>query len=132
MLTTFIPDDHHTRRTTTSTQELCQHVQVRPLLEAEKQKGGSPCVEVPENCVVQLPAKRGSAEGYRYDFDRVYKMSSPGRQMFAEVVQPLLDRFMQGFNTTVRLMSCHLHFATVSTPPCALYADIAASVRQQS
>ncbi|BDA40756.1 Kinesin-like protein KIN-4A [Coccomyxa sp. Obi] len=76
-------------------------VVVRPLLEAEKQKGGSPCVEVPESCVVQLPAKRGGTEGYRYDFDRVYKMSSPGRQMFAEVVQPLLDRFMQGFNTTV-------------------------------
>ncbi|CAL8466939.1 g6475 [Coccomyxa elongata] len=74
---------------------------VRPLLGAEKQKGGAPCVEVPESCVVQLPSKRGSAEGYRYDFDRVYKMSSPGRQMFAEVVQPLLDRFMQGFNTTV-------------------------------
>lgn len=91
---------------------LCERVQVRPLLEAEKQKGGSPCVEVPESCVVQLPAKRGSAEGYRYDFDRVYKMSSPGRQMFAEVVQPLLDRFMQGFNTTVRLLSCHPHTAT--------------------
>ena len=24
-----------------------------------------------------------------------------GRQMFAEVVQPLLSRFIQGFNTTV-------------------------------
>jgi hypothetical protein len=71
------------------------------LLELEKQKGGSPCVEVPESCVVQLPSKRGGSDGHRFDFDRVYKMSSPGRQMFAEVVQPLLGRFLQGFNTTV-------------------------------
>lgn len=83
-------------------------------------------MEVPESCVVQLPSKRGSAEGYRYDFDRVYKMNSPGRQMFAEVVQPLLDRFMQGFNTTVRFLFCHLHFATMSTFPCALPTGIAA------
>ncbi|KAK9916347.1 hypothetical protein WJX75_001590 [Coccomyxa subellipsoidea] len=76
-------------------------VVVRPLLELEKQKGGSPCVEVPESCVVQLPSKRGGSDGHRFDFDRVYKMSSPGRQMFAEVVQPLLGRFLQGFNTTV-------------------------------
>ena len=74
---------------------------MRPLLELEKQKGGSPCVEVPESCVVQLPSKRGGSAGHRFDFDRVYKMSSPGRQMFAEVVQPLLGRFLQGFNTTV-------------------------------
>lgn len=75
---------------------------MRPLLELEKQKGGASCVEVPESTVVQLPSKRGGSDAYRFDFDRVYKMSSPGRQMFAEVVQPLLERFMQGFNTTVR------------------------------
>lgn len=29
------------------------------------------------------------------------QMANPGRQMFAEVVQPLLERFVQGFNATV-------------------------------
>ena len=89
------------RRNEHCRQQLVHCAQVRPLLEQEKQKGGAPCVEVPESCVVQLPSKRGGSEGYRFDFDRVYKMNSPGRQMFAEVVQPLLGRFLQGFNTTV-------------------------------
>jgi len=54
-------------------------VQVRPLLDFEKAKGNTVCVDVPNTTVVQLPPRRGtSGEPFRFDFDRVYKMSNPG------------------------------------------------------
>lgn len=59
-------------------------------------------MDVLDTTTVQMPGKRGASEPFKFEFDRVYKMSSPGRQMFAEVVQPMLGRFLQGFNTTVR------------------------------
>ena len=56
-----------------------QAAQVRPLLSHEKAKSSSECVEVPSTTVVQLPPRRGtSSDPFRFDFDRVYKMSNPG------------------------------------------------------
>ena len=37
-------------------------------------------MEVPSTTIVQLPPRRGASEPYRFDFDRVYKMSNPGGQ----------------------------------------------------
>ena len=76
-------------------------MQVRPLLDFEKQKGGGTCIEAPNATTVALPGRRGEAEGFTFEYDRVYKMINPGRQLFAEVVEPLLQRLLQGFNTTV-------------------------------
>jgi hypothetical protein len=79
---------------------------VRPLLDAEKQKGGTVCVEVPDATTVALPGRKDRPqETFKFEYDRVYKMANPGRQMFAEVVQPLLGHFLQGFNTTVGPLS---------------------------
>ena len=55
-------------------------MQVRPLLDAEKAKGAAACLEAPSTTVVQLPPRRDASEPYRFDFDRVYKMSNPGAQ----------------------------------------------------
>ena len=74
---------------------------MRPLLDGEKARGAKDVVEVADTCQVRLPARRGGAEAASFGFDRAYKMANPGRQMFAEVVQPLLERFVQGFNATV-------------------------------
>ena len=40
-----------------------------------------------------------------FEYDRVYKMVSKeaARGLFAELVQPLLDGFVKGFNATVSL-----------------------------
>ncbi len=75
--------------------------QVRPLLDAERARGATDVVAVADTCQVRLPARRGGAEAAAFTFDRAYKLANPGRQMFAEVVQPLLQRFVQGFNATV-------------------------------
>jgi hypothetical protein len=75
--------------------------QVRPLLDAERARGAADVVAVADTCQVRLPARRGGAEAAAFTFDRAYKLANPGRQMFAEVVQPLLQRFVQGFNATV-------------------------------
>ena len=77
------------------------HLQVRPLLDFEKQKGAGVCIEAPNATTIALPGRRGEAEGFTFEYDRVYKMTNPGRQLFAEVVEPLLQRLLQGFNTTV-------------------------------
>lgn len=69
--------------------------QVRPLLDGEKARGAKDVVEVADTCQVRLPARRGGAEAASFGFDRAYKMANPGRQMFAEVVQPLLERFVR-------------------------------------
>ena len=153
-------------------------MQVRPLLDTEKARGAAACVEAPSTTVVQLPPRRDASEPYRFDFDRVYKMSNPGaqaqilssayaraichalapattpsqpaasgawqplllvvtqhrsaecpcmctgRQMFAEVVQPLLSRFIQGFNTTVSRCS------RLATPLTSSYLQHCASRSQ--
>ena len=55
-------------------------MQVRPLLDSEKAKGAAACVDAPSTTVIQLPPRRDASEPYRFDFDRVYKMSNPGGQ----------------------------------------------------
>ena len=82
-----------------------------------KAEGATSCVEVPDATTVSLPGRRGAAEGFKFEYDRVYRMSNPGRQMFAEVVQPLLGRFLQGFNTTVRTI-CAAHPPAACGPVC--------------
>ena len=73
---------------------------MRPLLDSEKAKGAAACVEAPSTTVVQLPPRRDASEPYRFDFDRVYKMSNPGEQ-----AKPLLSATMP-FATL-----CHLQQA---------------------
>ena len=59
-------------------------------------------MEVQGATTVTLPGRKDRpADSFKFDYDRVYRMANPGRQMFAEVVQPLLAHFLQGFNTTV-------------------------------
>jgi hypothetical protein len=36
-----------------------------------------------------------------FDFDRVYKGAGIGRQLFAELTEPVLRQFLNGFNATV-------------------------------
>lgn len=49
-------------------------------------------------------AGSSTTEAYNFDYDRVYKLDSKeeSRRLFVELVQPLLDRFLMGFNVTVR------------------------------
>ena len=44
-----------------------------------------------------------TTEAYNFDYDRVYRLDSKeeSRRLFLELVQPLLDRFLMGFNVTV-------------------------------
>ena len=58
-----------------------------------------------------------NTEAYKFDYDRVYKLDSKeeSRRLFAELVQPLLDNFLQGFNVTVSLAASSL----MSIRPCA-------------
>lgn len=52
-----------------------------------------------------------NTEAYNFDYDRVYKLDSKeeSRRLFVELVQPLLDRFLQGFNVTVSAEELHVN-----------------------
>ncbi|MEW5302191.1 MAG: hypothetical protein WDW36_004996 [Sanguina aurantia] len=81
-------------------------VVVRPLMQFEKDKGAKDIVEMLSNTKMKLPPKAvggASQDGYPFDFDRVYRIqdASGNRQMFSEVVVPVVGRFCQGFNATV-------------------------------
>ncbi|KAK9810499.1 hypothetical protein WJX72_011819 [[Myrmecia] bisecta] len=80
-------------------------VVVRPLTDAEKKKTAKECIEVQPPSLVKLPAHNANApaEGYQFEYDRVYKLSGrpDGTRLFMESVQPLLARYLQGFNATV-------------------------------
>eukprot|EP00798_Chlamydomonas_sp_ICE-L_P020233 gene20233-26985_t len=82
-------------------------VMVRPLLDFETRKDAKTkdIVMLVPPCKIKLPKKpTGSAEdGYNFDFDRVYRADNPqaGKQMFAQLVLPVVERFCQGFNGTV-------------------------------
>ncbi len=81
-------------------------MQVRPLIDLEKAKKAKECVQVePPNKIKLPPLQLGSTntEAYNFDYDRAYKLDSKeeSRRLFAELVQPLLDRYLQGFNVTV-------------------------------
>lgn len=82
-------------------------VQVRPLIELEKAKKAQSCVQVEPPNKIKLPpmqfAGSSATDAYNFDYDRVYKLDSKeeSRRLFVELVQPLLDRFLVGFNVTV-------------------------------
>lgn len=93
-------------------------MQVRPLIDLEKAKKAKDCVQVqPPNKIKLPPMQLGSTntEAYNFDYDRVYKLDSKeeSRRLFAELVQPLLDRYLQGFNVTVSAdpLQCSASFA---------------------
>ena len=82
-------------------------LQVRPLIDLEKAKKAKECVIVEPPNKVKLPpmqlAGSTNTEAYNFDYDRAYKLDSKeeSRRLFVELVQPLLDRYLQGFNVTV-------------------------------
>ena len=82
-------------------------MQVRPLIDLEKAKKAQSCVQVEPPNKIKLPPMQFSGssttEAYNFDYDRVYKLDSKeeSRRLFVELVQPLLDRFLMGFNVTV-------------------------------
>lgn len=82
-------------------------MQVRPLIDLEKAKKAQNCVQVEPPNKIKLPPMQfaGSSitDAYNFDYDRVYKLDSKeeSRRLFVELVQPLLDRFLMGFNVTV-------------------------------
>ncbi|DBA99762.1 hypothetical protein WJX82_005490 [Trebouxia sp. C0006] len=89
-----------------STSSVKVAVVVRPLIDLEKAKKAKECVQVePPNKIKLPPLQLGSTntEAYNFDYDRAYKLDSKeeSRRLFAELVQPLLDRYLQGFNVTV-------------------------------
>lgn len=82
-------------------------MQVRPLIDLEKAKKAKDCIQVEPPNKIKLPPMQFSGasttEAYNFDYDRVYKLDSKeeSRRLFVELVQPLLDRFLMGFNVTV-------------------------------
>ena len=86
----------------------CQ--QVRPLLENEETKKAKTCCHVQNDQTVVL-SPRGSgpgptgpdAERLAFQMERAYLLNSllAERRLFGELINPLLDRFLAGFNATV-------------------------------
>lgn len=80
-------------------------MQVRPLIDLEITRKAKDCVQlVPPNKIKLASAgPSDGGEGFNFDYDRVYKLNSKeeSRRLFAELVQPLLEKFLQGFNVTV-------------------------------
>ncbi|KAL3154275.1 hypothetical protein ABBQ32_013766 [Trebouxia sp. C0010 RCD-2024] len=90
-----------------STSSVKVAVVVRPLIDLEKAKKAQNCVQIEPPNKIKLPpmqfAGSSTTEAYNFDYDRVYKLDSKeeSRRLFVELVQPLLDRFLMGFNVTV-------------------------------
>lgn len=115
-------------------------MQVRPLIDLELTRKAKDCVQLVPPNKIKL-ASTGSSdggEGFNFDYDRVYKLNSKeeSRRLFAELVQPLLDRFLQGFNVTVSLSFApklaHLvsvYWAPIYTTPNARLEQSAAELQ---
>ena len=87
---------------------------MRPLLPAEKAKKGVVVVELVGPDVLKIPQRvytggggppPTDADKMVFNFDRVYRMDNRevGKQLFDVMVEPLLGRYLSGFNATVTL-----------------------------
>ena len=84
--------------------------QVRPLLEGEEVKKAKTCCHVQNDQTVVL-SPRGTTPGpagpdserLAFQMERAYLLNSliAERRLFNELIHPLLDRFLAGFNATV-------------------------------
>lgn len=81
------------------------------MIDLELTRKAKDCVQlVPPNKIKLASAgSNDGGEGFNFDYDRVYKLNSKeeSRRLFAELVQPLLDKFLQGFNVTVSPSAAH-------------------------
>lgn len=85
-------------------------LQVQPLLDAERQKNLKECISIEAGTTVVLaPRLNASAisapdPDSRFDMERAYLLSSVEleQRLFSELIRPLVDRFLAGFNATVR------------------------------
>ena len=71
-------------------------VRVRPLSTNE-------CAQACESCVTAVgdAVLVGGKAGKRYDFDAVFDASMSQAPLFDGLVQPLIERFFDGYNATV-------------------------------
>lgn len=77
---------------------MCERVQIaariRPLIDTDPADS--------EVCVAKTDDRHVVVGGTRsFTVDRVYDMDAPTRAMFGDLVEPLIDDFLSGFNSTV-------------------------------
>ena len=92
--------------------------QVRPLLEGERQKNAKDCISIQGNTVVLAPHANvpglaaADTDNNNFEMERVYQLDTVDveQRLFGELIRPLVDRYMAGFNATVcGLCSLHGH-----------------------
>ncbi|XP_078669780.1 kinesin-like protein KIF11 isoform X2 [Branchiostoma floridae x Branchiostoma belcheri] len=79
-------------------------VRVRPLNQTEKSKGSHSIVDVKNNREVCVATKEPGFGGHntkKFSFDRAFNPNSKQVDVYKEVVMPLLDEVLEGYNCTV-------------------------------
>ncbi|CAH1257570.1 KIF11 [Branchiostoma lanceolatum] len=79
-------------------------VRVRPLNQSEKSKGSHSIVDVKNNKEVSVSTKEPGFGGHstkKFSFDRAFNPNSKQVDVYKEVVMPLLDEVLEGYNCTV-------------------------------
>ncbi|XP_078702020.1 kinesin-like protein KIF11 isoform X2 [Branchiostoma floridae x Branchiostoma belcheri] len=79
-------------------------VRVRPLNQTEKSKGSHSIVDVKNNREVCVATKEPGFGGHntkKFTFDQAFNPNSKQVDVYKEVVMPLLDEVLEGYNCTV-------------------------------
>ncbi|KAI8497740.1 Kinesin- protein 11 [Branchiostoma belcheri] len=79
-------------------------VRVRPLNQTEKSKGSHSIVDVKNNREVCVATKEPGFGGHntkKFSFDQAFNPNSKQVDVYKEVVMPLLDEVLEGYNCTV-------------------------------
>lgn len=75
-------------------------VRCRPLNNREREEGGTVSLECRrKEVVISTPGDRGTSK--TYSFDRVFGTDSKQREVYDEIVAPLLEEVLQGYNCTI-------------------------------
>jgi len=71
-------------------------LRVRPLVPSEIEQGCVPCLDVtPGEPQITVGGEK------TFTFDHVFSATTPQAEVYSKAVDPLLDAFFRGFNTTV-------------------------------
>eukprot|EP00058_Branchiostoma_floridae_P022803 XP_002608293.1 hypothetical protein BRAFLDRAFT_125092 [Branchiostoma floridae] len=79
-------------------------VRVRPLNQSEKSKGSHSIIDVKNHREVSVATKEPGFGGHstkKFSFDRAFNPNSKQVDVYKEVVMPLLDEVLEGYNCTV-------------------------------
>ena len=75
-------------------------VRVRPLFQKELDRGDKECVEC-DIATSQVQVRGEAGAPYQWTFDYVFNKTFQQNDIFLQVVHPMIESTMDGFNSTI-------------------------------